>query len=307
MNNQIMDALGLLLTTVITGGIGVISTMVAVYFNNLKVKLQAETKKIENEETRKLINTALDRLNDLVVTNVQSANETLVKEIKEQSKDGYDKSDLILYIAKILTVSGKKVLFLDTTLMQKTRYIVPTMTPAQKYVTTYDGIDIAIGFYNMQDLKEYFSIDGELKYDFVLADIDSPEAYINFGFNQIDLHYLVTSFDVFSLQRGISVLKAFKVPTQVTKVLFTRDPESEEKEYIDFVSMSYKVRWNEDVLYFPFETSDLYAIYVNQRFSKVRFDNLSMEYMDCLAFMAEQISGLSKSDIKKAIRIIERA
>lgn len=220
---------------------------------------------------------------------------------------GYDKSDLILYIAKILTVSGKKVLFIDTTLMQKTRYIVPTMTPAQKYVTTYDGIDIAIGFYNMQDLKEYFSIDGELKYDFVLADIDSPEAYINFGFNQIDLHYLVTSFDVFSLQRGISVLKAFKVPTQVTKVLFTRDPESEEKEYIDFVSMSYKVRWNEDVLYFPFETSDLYAIYVNQRFSKVRFDNLSMEYMDCLAFMAEQISGLSKSDIKKAIRIIERA
>ncbi len=219
---------------------------------------------------------------------------------------GYDKSDLILYIAKILTVSGKKVLFLDTTLMQKTRYIVPTMTPAQKYVTTYDGIDIAIGFYNMQDLKEYFSIDGELKYDFVLADIDSPEAYINFGFNQIDLHYLVTSFDVFSLQRGISVLKAFKAPTQVTKVLFTRDPESEEKEYIDFVSMSYKVRWNEDVLYFPFETSDLYAIYVNQRFSKVRFDNLSMEYMDCLAFMAEQISGLSKSDIKKAIRIIER-
>ena len=220
---------------------------------------------------------------------------------------GYDKSDLILYIAKILTVSGKKILFLDTTLMQKTRYIVPTMTPAQKYVTTYDGIDIAIGFDNMQDLKEYFSIEEDFKYDYILADIDSPDAYVNFGFNQMDLHYLVTSFDVYSLQKGISVLKAFKVPTQVTKVLFTRDPESEEKEYIDFVSMSYKVRWNEDVLYFPFETSDLYAIYVNQRFSKVRFDNLSMEYMDCLAFMAEQISGLSKSDIKKAIRIIERA
>ncbi len=220
---------------------------------------------------------------------------------------GYDKSDLIIYIAKILTVSGKKVLIIDTTLMQKTRYIVPTMTPAQKYVTTYDGIDIAVGFDNMQDLKEYFSIEGDLTYDFILADIDSPEAYINFGFNQIDLHYLVTSFDVFSLQRGVSVLKAFRVPTLVTKVLFTRDPESEEKEYLDFVSMSYKVRWNDDVIYFPFETSDLYAIYANQRFSRVRFDNLSTEYMDCLAFLAEQISGLSKSDIKKAIKLIERA
>ena len=56
MNNQIMDALGLLLTTVITGGIGVISTTIAVYFNNLKVKIQAETNKIQNEETKKLVN-----------------------------------------------------------------------------------------------------------------------------------------------------------------------------------------------------------------------------------------------------------
>ena len=32
---------------------------------------------------------------------------------------GYDKTDLILYIAKILTVLGKKVLFVDTTLTKK--------------------------------------------------------------------------------------------------------------------------------------------------------------------------------------------
>lgn len=95
MNNQIMDALGLLLTTVITGGISVISTTIAVYFNNLKVKIQAETNKIQNEETKKLVNNALDRLNDLVITNVQSAQETLVKTIKEESKDGYSKEDLL--------------------------------------------------------------------------------------------------------------------------------------------------------------------------------------------------------------------
>ena len=95
MNNQIMDALGLLLTTVITGGIGVISTTIAVYFNNLKVKIQAETNKIQNEDTKKLVNNALDRLNDLVITNVQSAQETLVKTIKEESKDGYSKEDLL--------------------------------------------------------------------------------------------------------------------------------------------------------------------------------------------------------------------
>ena len=120
------------------------------------------------------------------------------------------------------------------------------------------------------------------------------------------MHFFVTSFDVFSLQRGVNVLKFFRAPTVVTKVLFTRDPESEEKEYLDFVTMSYKVKWKDDVIYFPFETSDLYAIYANQRFSKVRFDNLSVDYMDCLAFLTEQL-GISKGEVKKAIRLIERA
>ena len=219
---------------------------------------------------------------------------------------GYDKSDLILYIAKILAVAGKKVIYVDTTLMQKTRYIVPTMTPAQKYVTTYDGIDIAIGFETMQDLKNYFSTEEDLKYDFFLGDFDAPSPYVNMGFRSVDLHYFVTSFDVFSLQRGANVLKAFKEPTTVTKVLFTTNPESEEKEYLDFVSMSYKVKWNEDIIFFPFDTSDLYAIYENQRFSKVKFGNLSMGYIDSMTWMAEQISGLPKGTIRKAIKIIGR-
>lgn len=32
---------------------------------------------------------------------------------------GYDKTALILYVARILTVLGKKVLFVDTTLAKK--------------------------------------------------------------------------------------------------------------------------------------------------------------------------------------------
>ena len=85
MENQIMEALGLLLTTVITGGIGVITSYVAIYLNNLKIKIQAETAKIKNEDTRRLVDGALDRLNSLIITNVQSANETLVKTIKENA------------------------------------------------------------------------------------------------------------------------------------------------------------------------------------------------------------------------------
>lgn len=219
---------------------------------------------------------------------------------------GYDKADLILYIAKILTVLGKRVMYIDGTLMQKIRYIAPTITPAKKYITTFEGIDIAIGFEGMDDLKEYCSIEGELAYDYLLGDLDSAESYINFGFSSIDLHYFVTTFDVFSVQRGIDVLSAFDSPTVVQKVLFTKDLESEESEYLDFVSMKYKVKWKSDIIFFPFETKDLYAIYNNQRFSRVRFDNISMAYIDSLAYIAEQVGNESEGNIRKAIKLIDR-
>ena len=93
---------------------------------------------------------------------------------------GYDKTDLILYMAKILRVLGKRVLFVDTTLTAKTQYIVPTLTPTKKYVTTYDGIDVAIGFRSIEEFKEYQSIEESLdkEYDFMLIDLDSEAAHL---------------------------------------------------------------------------------------------------------------------------------
>ena len=51
----------------------------------------------------------------------------------------YDKADMIIYLAKALTIAGKKVIVVDSTVLQKTRYIVPTIQPLKKYITTYEG------------------------------------------------------------------------------------------------------------------------------------------------------------------------
>lgn len=219
---------------------------------------------------------------------------------------GYDKTDLILYMAKILKVLGKKVLFIDTTVTAKSQYIVPTLTPTKKYVTTFDGIDVAIGFQDMKDLKEYQSDSLDNEYDFALIDLDSAEAYHNFDMNKNDSHLFVTNFDVYSMQKGVNVLKGFKELTNVIKVLFTKDMQSEEDEYLDFITLSYKVKWDQTVVYFPFDTDDLYAIYQNQRFSKVKFFNLSVEYIDSLMFVLEIVTGVSKSDVKKAMKLIDK-
>ena len=56
----------------------------------------------------------------------------------------YDKTDLILYLARILSASGKKILFIDSTITQKAKYVVPEISPVKSYVTNFENIDVQL-------------------------------------------------------------------------------------------------------------------------------------------------------------------
>lgn len=217
---------------------------------------------------------------------------------------GYDKTDMLLYIAKILTVLKNRVLIIDSTILQKSRYIVPVMAPTQKYITTYEDIDVAVGFKGFDDIKTYLGVQ-ELEYEYVLLDIDSSIYYELYQVEPYDKHFFVTSFDLYNLRKGLSVFTKLKTQVNVTKVLFTKDMLQEEDDYLNFLSKNLKVVWNSDIVFFPFETSDLNAIYTNQRQVKIGFTGLSSSYMDSIMFLAEEISGKSQGEIKKAVKIIK--
>ena len=219
---------------------------------------------------------------------------------------GYDKTDMLIYISKILTIMSKKVLIIDTTLTQKTKYIVPTMTPTLKYITTFDGIDIAIGFEKTQEVLRYLGIPDFNMYDYVIFDIDNPKYYENFELTPKDEHCLLTTFDVYSFQKGIDVLRAIKEPTNVLKAIVTRNINSEENEYLDFATFNTKVKWKENIVYLPFNTEDIYEIFQNQRFTKVKFSGLSMDYIEGLSFLMENIMDFTRGEIRKAIKQIDR-
>jgi len=71
----------------------------------------------------------------------------------------YDKTDLILYVAKAAVETGKSVLVVDATVLQKARYIVPCIAPSKYYITEYEKIDVAVGFSNLEEIKKYLSVD----------------------------------------------------------------------------------------------------------------------------------------------------
>ena len=87
----------------------------------------------------------------------------------------YDKTDMLLNIAKILTVMKNRVLIIDSTINQKARYVVPSINPTVSYITSFEDIDVAIGFNSLEEIKQYDGIVGELPYDIVLIDCDTDE------------------------------------------------------------------------------------------------------------------------------------
>lgn len=221
----------------------------------------------------------------------------------------YDKTDLIIYIAKILTTLKKKVLVIDATTKQKARYVVPVINPTKMYVTEYEEIDIAVGFSNIEDIKKYlgYSEEQELEYDIVLIDTDSIEGFNIFKLEESFKNYFVTSFDAYSLKKGLEILSELKTVVSLTKVLFAEEMLKEEDDYLNFLSLGYKIIWNEYRIYFPIENGDLSVIYENQRVAKIKFKKLSIQYKDGLAYMSEEILGdVSEMTIRRAIKLIEK-
>jgi len=216
----------------------------------------------------------------------------------------FQKTDLITHLAKILVELNKTVLVFDTTTNQYARYIVPTITPSKFYITQYEGVDIAVGFESLEDIKEYVGTE-ELKYDYLIMDIDSGEKFNILNIKEADKRYFVTGFDNYSLKKGLEILGKAEDKIEMTKVLFSRDMSHKENEYLNFLSFYYSVKWDKKTIYFPKELGDETVMSENQRSSRIKFKNLSMEFKEGLFELADELTeGNYKKEIKKMLKNI---
>lgn len=214
----------------------------------------------------------------------------------------FEKTDLMVYTAKILTELGKRVLILDTTILQKARYIVPAIAPTKIYVTTYEDVDIAVGFEDLLSINEYLG-DIENSYDMVFIDIDSSEMFDNFDMQDGSKLYFVTAFDNFSLMRGMEIIGNITQSIQMTKLFFERGIHDEYEEYLNLLSYSQPIEWNEERIFFPYDQGDLSAIIENQRVSKINLRNLSEQYRQALLVLVQDlVPEINFSDIKRTIK-----
>ena len=216
----------------------------------------------------------------------------------------YDKTDLLIYIAKLLVENDVKVLIVDATTLQKTRYTVPCIMPSRKYITTYEEMDIAIGFENLQEIMNYAGTQ-YFNYDIMLLDIDNRKAFENFEMYTSDKNYFVTAFDNYSIKKGLETVGQSEEKMLMTKILFSKNMDRDEDEYLNFLSFYYAVKWSKEKIYFPFEAGDSSVIVQNQRNARISFKELSMQYKEGILEIISQIAPeIRLGDVKKMLKNI---
>lgn len=224
-----------------------------------------------------------------------------------------DKSDLMLYIGKVLALADQKILIVDATQEQLYRYSVPTIDRDYQ-VTEFEGFDVASGFYSYEDLQAYMEEHQESfeRYDSLLVDTDRPDACATWG--EIQHHALVTTYDKRTILRNQELIDAIFAPRTDTEseVLFQkvilREVECQiDEEYVESTISEYPIRWSEPS--FPVFWDDVdFAVKVENQFNeRLVMKRLSKPFKQAIYDLALLISGLSEQDLKRAQKQAERS
>ena len=215
-----------------------------------------------------------------------------------------DKTSFVIYVAKTLESIGKKVIVVDTTITQKTKYVVPAINPTKSYITDFENIDFAVGFESLGDILEYLrTSEDKMQYDYMLIDIDNYKAIENFGIENTKENYFVTAFDIYSLRKGVEILKNLSEPLNLSRILCDYSIKKEDEEYLDYLSLETKTNWNDLKLYVPLSDFDRQVLEENERVYRVRIKRLSAEYQEGIYYIAQDIvKDLSVGKIRKMIK-----
>lgn len=221
----------------------------------------------------------------------------------------YDKANLIMCVAKILSMKGKNVLVVDTTAEQKLKYIVPTLEPTMTYITTWEDIDVAIGFKKIEQIYNYVgSTEEMMEYDTILMNIDSLDSMKGMRVDENDSNCFVTAMDLYSIKKGIDIFKNIERPIRLIKVIFSREMNEADNQYIDYLAEEANMLWDQKQIFFPLILDDKYIEMDNQLIYRLGLRTMSSLYKDSLATLIGMLfeNEIREQDAKKIIRVLER-
>ncbi|AGA60027.1 hypothetical protein Theco_4025 (plasmid) [Thermobacillus composti KWC4] len=221
-----------------------------------------------------------------------------------------DKTDMILYTAKVLSNIGKKVLLVDGTKAQLYEYAI---NPIVGEKTEFEGFDVAFRLKNLSavdELKHNKEVGEE--YDLALVDTDIPGFLTFEQFKNADLRYVVTSYERSCLVKTREVMDGIYSTTEspgqleVERIILNSVECSIDDEYLNMQLTEHLVVWPDESYHLPVDEVDLAIKINNQHNGKINLKGLSRTYRSLITDICQRIVECDRRTVRKAIRKAKR-
>lgn len=222
------------------------------------------------------------------------------------------KSDVTLYLSKILSNLGFKVLLVDGTEDEQYRYSIDGMY-SSPWITEFEGFDVACGFSNWSQVSKHLTIMDEdiSSYDFIMIDTQKLEFLTREEWLSASARVWVTTYSRRDLERGKDWIYKLQEHLQMDELpiflkLWTCAVDSAIDQYvwefykdcpIEFHSTSVSIYWNEVDAALQLE---------NEHMKKIRVKPLTRQYKKSLVLLLELLTGWTNEQSKKALTLTER-
>lgn len=215
----------------------------------------------------------------------------------------YDKKDLLLNVANLMSKLNKRVLIVDATIMQRLRYIIPKISATPTYISEYNSVDVAVGFMNLGGIANYLGTN-TINYDYVLIDTDNPQTLNSFMLQNSKKNFFVTSYDEFEIQRSLEIFAGLRGQIKLSKIIVSSDINNKHDEYLKKIFSIYPIEWGEEKIEFADTDNDRKSTLINQLLKQIEFKNYTSGYKDMLEYLTSLILEgiIEQANIRKMIR-----
>lgn len=225
-----------------------------------------------------------------------------------------DKSELLLYVCRLLAAGDNKVLLVDATEKRKYPYYIGQLDKPLS-VTEFAGFDVACGFNNEQELKAQFEEAGSSfeSYNYVIYDMEIAEFCPHDVWETASALVWVSDYEIWTLEKGSMWLEELianrlsgSVPLEFYKVFVRAVDEWFDDSYTDSYFDKLPVNWKESPVIIPWNELDLALKLNNEHTKRIQMKALTRLFKKNLCLLIRLLTDFDQKTISRALRSAER-
>ncbi|BFH62179.1 hypothetical protein [Paenibacillus azoreducens] len=226
-----------------------------------------------------------------------------------------DKSEMLMYVCKLLASAEHSVLLVDATEKRKYPYYIGRLDE-QLQITDFSGFDVACGFEDATGLEAYLhSAGGSLeKYDYVIFDLELPDFCSSEIWRKASALIWVTDYGIWTLEKGSCWLEAAvhrhfgaEAVPEFNQVVIHAVDDWFGSTYLEGYFNRLPVYWLDDPVIIPWNELDFSLKLQNEHMKKVRMKPLTRGYKRNLCLLMQKLTDWDQKQMNRILRIAERS